>query len=104
VAVARDIQAVHAKKPKATSRLLLKIVDGGRPQDSLHAGICIFALVKSPTYARMATISYRNLIHPGLAVYTNLETFEDGARERLRLDCLRIVDEKEKEDGKERRK
>jgi hypothetical protein len=48
LSVPDPVQLAYTRKPQATVRLLMKIVDGGRAQDSIHAAACVQALVESP--------------------------------------------------------
>lgn len=92
--VPKEIEAAYAKKPHATTRLLLKIVEGGRHWDSIHAVACIEALLWSPECAAITVMG------------TDEKTWDDPIekdretyREFSRLICVRLI--VEKETGKE---
>jgi hypothetical protein len=88
--IPKDVKSAYEKKPQATVRLLLKIVEGGEPWPSIHASACINALVSSPEQGWMAT-------------HVDYKTWDDSIREggeTLRESyydvCVRIIAEKEK--------
>jgi hypothetical protein len=88
--VPKDVEEGYAKKPEATVRLLLKIVDGGEPWASIHASACIHALVWGPQFGWMAT-------------HVDNKTWDDpiaeGRETRRESDynhCVRLIAEKEK--------
>jgi hypothetical protein len=88
--VPKNVKAAYAKKPKATVRLLLKIVEWASPFDALHANGCIGALVHSPPYGRLSATFPVEKLDDLLSDGT--ETF----RERLRRGSVSLIVEKEK--------
>jgi hypothetical protein len=87
--VPNEIMAAYAKKPMATVRLLLRIIDGGAPPASIHASACINALVQGPEWGWMAT-------HEDNETWDDLiADREETHREFAYNTCVRIITEKE---------
>lgn len=87
--VPKDIEASYVKKPQATLRLLLKVVEGGEPWASIHASACVNALAWGPEYGWMAT-------------HVDHKTWDDAiaegretAREFYYEACVRLIVQKE---------
>jgi hypothetical protein len=57
--VPKDIEVAYAKKPEATLRLLLKVLEGGEPSASIHASACINALAWGPEFGWPRTLITR---------------------------------------------
>jgi hypothetical protein len=89
--VSRDVEAQYKAKPQATVRLLLKVVEGGRGWDSIHAVCLIYALVKSPEFgaveAQGASPDKWDDVIGGANPLTR--------REHSRRVCIRLIAEKE---------
>lgn len=91
--VPKELQALYKAKPRATVRLLLKVVEGGRGWDSIHAVCCIEALVVSPEFGAIT------------AQGTDPDKWDDvigGAnpltrREHSRRVCVKLIAEKEQD-------
>jgi hypothetical protein len=91
--VPKELESLYKDKPKATVRLLLKIVDGGRAWDSIHAVCCIEALVESPEFGAIS------------AQGANAKKWDDvigeanplTRREHSRQVCLKLIVKKEKD-------
>jgi len=85
------LKDLYKKKPKATVRLLLKLVEGSPAKDSLHAVCCIEALVHSPEYAaitaRGADVAKWDQVIGGANPLTD--------REDSRRACVKLIAEKE---------
>lgn len=89
--VPSELQETYDAKPKATVRLLLKIVEGGRATDSIGATAFIEALVESPEFGALVVRA------------SNEKTWDDVAgkedpttwREHCRQVCVKLVARKE---------
>jgi hypothetical protein len=89
--IPRDVKLVFGKKPEATARLLLKIIEGGRPWDSIHAAACIRALISGPPAG-------------AFGIPTDEETWDepvgststDTPRHVARKECTKLVIESER--------
>jgi hypothetical protein len=90
------VQARYDAKPRATVRLLLKIVEGGRPWDSIHAAACVQALVESPKYAALTARGASDKTWDDVIGGANPLTF----REHTRQVCVMLVAAKERAAGK----
>jgi hypothetical protein len=97
--VPKRIEEIYAKKPRATVDLLLKVVEGGRSWDSIHAVGCIQALVweaeQGGIFAEGADAKAWDD-----AISEDRETW----REFWRQNCVRLVDEKLKKTADKKEK
>jgi hypothetical protein len=94
------IEKTYGKKPKATVRLLLKIVEGGQPWDSIHAVACIEALVESPEYASVGARAWEDKTWDDVIGEGNPLT----QRELCRQVCVKLIIEKEKGKGDKKKR
>lgn len=88
----KKLQSLYNEKPRATVRLLLKIVQGGRAWDSIHAVTCIEALVESPEFAAFTAEGANDMTWDDVIGGANPRTF----REHSRQVCVKLIVEKEK--------
>jgi hypothetical protein len=85
------LKSLYQAKPKATVRILLKIVEGGRGWDSLHAVCCIEALVMSPEYA-VITAEGTNPKE-----WDDVQAKQDTNRDLHRRICVKLIADKEQD-------
>jgi hypothetical protein len=96
----KAVQTAYESKPRAAVRLLLKIVEGGRPGDSIHAVACIQALVKNPEYAAIGVRGADEKTWDEVIGGRNPGTRRELAREV----CVKLIVEKESpKEGKGRK-
>jgi hypothetical protein len=97
--IPESVQKAYASKPKATVRLLLRIVDGGRPADVLSAAGSIYALLRDPLYAREIVRYY------GFVDLDGVKSEDDEShRQFLLRSLISEIAEKERQDGKQGKK
>lgn len=94
VVVPREIRDAFEKKPLATARLLLKIVDGGCPWDSIHAFACGYALLSTPAEAALGIPSTDEKWDDVIG-----ETNRSTSREHARRICEQLILSLEKAQG-----
>lgn len=98
LATPKAVEAAYSANPRATARLLLAIVEGGRPVDSIHAAACLHALAESPEIGALVARSAREgewdeVVSERLGV-----TFREVAR-RV---CIRLIAKKDAGGGGKR--
>ncbi|MEX1095849.1 MAG: hypothetical protein WED34_07355 [Planctomycetales bacterium] len=91
--VPKELEAVYEAKPQATARLLLKVVEGGRARDSIHAVCCIEALVASPEFGAITARGTDHDKWDDVIGGANPLTF----REHSRQVCVKLIAEKEQD-------
>jgi hypothetical protein len=91
LSVPRELRALYGKKPQATARFLVKVVEVGRPWDSIHAAACMGALAVSPEYGAIGigNPDTWDEVIGGANPYTN--------REHSRRVCIKLIAEKERD-------
>lgn len=89
--VPKAIKENYAKWPQATVRFLLKIVENGKPWDSIHAVCCIEALVESPEVAAITAQGSDHEKWDDAIGASNKNTFRENARQV----CVKLIVEKE---------
>jgi len=89
--VPREVEALYKAKPQATTRLLLRIVEGGRAWDSIHAVCLIEVLVKSPEFGAITAQGADPDQWDDVISEVNRLTF----REHSRQVCVQLIAEKE---------
>lgn len=89
--VPKAIKENYAKWPQATVRFLLKIVENGKPWDSIHAVCCIEALVDSPEVAAITAQGSDHEKWDDVIGGANKNTY----REYSRQVCVKMIVEKE---------
>jgi hypothetical protein len=90
--VPRELEAIYAKKPQATLRLLLKIVEWGAPKDALISSGYIGGLVRGPAYGAIAATFSTDILDD------IIEGSDESYRERIRDGCIRLINDKSKRD------
>jgi hypothetical protein len=94
------LKPLYEKKPQATVRFLLKIVEVGRTRDSVHAVCCIEALIKNPEFAAITAQGSNADKWDEVIGGANPYTF----REHSRRVCVEIIAEKEHEKATKEKK
>jgi hypothetical protein len=87
--VPRDLARLFDKKPQATSRFLVRVIEVGRARDSMYAAACIEALISGPVAGALA-----------IQEPDNWDDVIGGAnrlthREHARRVCVKLIAEKE---------
>jgi hypothetical protein len=98
--VPAKLQDLYEAKPRATARLLLKVVEVGRAGDSVHAACCIQALVWGPEYAAITARGANADKWDEVIGGTNPLTFREHARQV----CVKLIARKEGDDGAGKKK
>jgi len=89
--IPQGLEAQYETKPKATVRLLLKVVEGGRAWDSIHAVCCIQAVIKSPEFAAITAQGSDDKTWDDVIGEINRNTY----REHHRQVCIKLIAEDE---------
>jgi hypothetical protein len=90
LAIPGEVATIYRKKPLATLRLLLKIAEGGRPVDALHAICLIGGLVEGPVYGAITGCMESSTLDDVI------EGLGDTYRQRLCAGCESLIRRAEK--------